>query len=361
MKKVIVVFILGLLLMGRVRAMDTSASCAIVMDQNSNRIIYAKNIHNVRSVASISKIMTAVLAIESGKLDDKVTVGEEILKAYGSAIYLTVGETLTLRDLVYGLMLRSGNDAALAIATYVSGSVENFVEDMNKKAVQIGMKNTTFHNPHGLDEESGNMSTAYDMAILTSYAMKNEDYKKIVGTKKYTLKTNKNNYVWKNKNKLLNTYEYTTGGKTGFTEIAKRTLVSTASKDNTDLVVVTLNDGNDFDDHKDLYEEAFSSYRTYTVLEQGNINIPGEDYYRDADIYVKNEYKMMLRDDEKGNIILKYELEKKRNYKSGDPIGIVKVMLDDKEFYQDTLYVNKKEISTKKSFWDKISGWFKNL
>lgn len=358
MKKLIVVFILGILFINSVEAMDTSASCAIVMDQNSNRIIYSKNIHKVRSVASISKIMTAVLAIESGKLDEKVTVGEEILKAYGSAVYLTVGEILTLRDLVYGLMLRSGNDAALAIATYVSGSVDKFVEDMNKKAVQIGMKNTTFHNPHGLDEESGNMSTAYDMAILTSYAMKNEDYKKIVGTKKYSLKTNKNNYLWKNKNKLLNTYQYTTGGKTGFTEIAKRTLVSTASKDNTDLVVVTLNDGNDFNDHKNLYEEAFSSYRTYTVLEKGNVNIPGEDYYYDDDIYLKNEYKMMLRDDEKGNIILKYELEKKRNYKSGDPIGIVKVMLDDKEFYQDTLYVNKKEISSKKTFWDTIIGWF---
>lgn len=358
MKKVIVVFILGILFINTAKAMDTSASCAIVMDQNSNRIIYSKNIHKVRSVASISKIMTAVLAVESGKLDEKVTVGDEILKAYGSAIYLTVGETLTLRDLVYGLMLRSGNDAALAIATYVSGSVEKFVEDMNKKAVQIGMKNTTFHNPHGLDEESGNMSTAYDMAILTSYAMKNEDYKKIVGTKKYSLKTNKNNYLWKNKNKLLNTYQYTTGGKTGFTEIAKRTLVSTASKDNTDLVVVTLNDGNDFNDHKNLYEEAFSSYRTYTVLEKGTINIPGEDYYHDADIYVNREYKMTLRDDEKGNIILKYELEKKRNYKSGDPIGIVKVMLDDKEFYQDTLYVNKKETSVKKSIWNKIIGWF---
>lgn len=191
MKKVIVVFILGILFINTAKAMDTSASCAIVMDQNSNRIIYSKNIHKVRSVASISKIMTAVLAVESGKLDEKVTIGDEILKAYGSAIYLTVGETLTLRDLVYGLMLRSGNDAALAIATYISGSVEKFVEDMNKKAVQIGMKNTTFHNPHGLDEESGNMSTAYDMAILTSYAMKNEDYKKIVGTKNIVLKQTK--------------------------------------------------------------------------------------------------------------------------------------------------------------------------
>lgn len=362
MKKIIVVFFLSWILFpNHIAAMDTSASCAIVMDQNSNRIIYSKNIHKVRSVASISKIMTGILAVESGKLDEKVTVGEEILKAYGSAIYLQVGETLTLRDLVYGLMLRSGNDAALAIATYVSGDIETFVEDMNQKAVQIGMKNTTFHNPHGLDEEKGNLSTAYDMAILTSYAMKNSDYKKIVSTKKYTVKTDKNNYVWKNKNKLLNTYQYTTGGKTGFTEIAKRTLVSTASKDNTDLVVVTLNDGNDFEDHKNLYEEAFHMYRTYTVLEKGKVSIPGETYYQDSNIYVKNDYKMMLSESEKGNIILKYELEKKRSYKSGDPIGIVKVMLDDKEFYQDTLFVEKKEITSKISLWQKIGRWFKSL
>jgi len=362
MKKIIIIIlIITIFTPIHIKAMDTSASCAIVMDQNSNRIIYSKNIHTVRSVASISKIMTAILAIESGKMDEKVTVGDEILKAYGSAVYLQVGEELTLRDLVYALMLRSGNDAALAIANYVGDDVDEFVEKMNQKAVQIGMKNTTFHNPHGLDEDEGNLSTAYDMAILTSYAMKNEEYKKIVGTKKYTLKTNKNNYVWQNKNKLLNTYQYTTGGKTGFTEIAKRTLVSTASKDNTDLVVVTLNDGNDFEDHKNLYEEAFSSYRTYTVLEKGEVNIPGETYYTDSKIYLKEDYKMMLADNEKGNIILKYELEKKRDYKLGDPIGIVKVMLDDKTFYEATLYIEETNISSKVSIWQKIGRWFKNL
>lgn len=362
MKKKIVVFLLAcILLNSHCKAMDTSATCAIVMDQNSNRILYSKNIHTVRSVASISKIMTAVLALESNKLENKVTVGEEILKAYGSAVYLQVGETLTLKDLVYALMLRSGNDAALAIATYVSGDLETFVKEMNQKAIQIGMKNTTFHNPHGLDEEAGNMSTAYDMALLTSYAMKNEEYKKIVSTKKYTLKTNKNNYVWKNKNKLLNTYQYTTGGKTGFTEIAKRTLVSTASKDNTDLVVVTLNDGNDFADHKNLYEEAFSDYRTYTIFERGVVVIPGENYYQGADIYVKNKYKMMLSNSEKGNIVLNYKLEKKRNYQSGDSIGTVKVMLDDQVFHEEPLYIETKEIKSKDSIWNKISRWLKKL
>ena len=215
-----------------VNAVSTSAQAAILLDQDSNRILYSKNIDTVRSVASISKIMTGILAVESGKMDRTVTINDVVLRAYGSGIYVKVGERLKLRDLVYGLMLRSGNDAALAIADYVSGDVDKFVEMMNAKAKEIGMKNTTFHNPSGLDEEEevGNYSTAYDMALLMSYAMKNEDFKKIVGTKKYTLKTNKNNYIWYNKNKLLQTYQYATGGKTGYTQKARRTLVSTASK-----------------------------------------------------------------------------------------------------------------------------------
>ena len=227
MKKIILIAIL-LLFPLSVLGLESNGQCTILMDQDSGRILYAKDVNTVRSVASISKIMTAILAIESKKLDDIVEIGEEINGSYGSGIYIKVGEKMRLRDLVYGLMLRSGNDAALAIAHYVGGSVSKFVEMMNEKAKEIGMKNTTFSNPSGLDNEKGNYSTAYDMAILTKYAMQNEEYRKIVGTKKYVIKTNMNTYVWNNKNKLLSLYKYTTGGKTGFTEIAKRTLVSTA-------------------------------------------------------------------------------------------------------------------------------------
>ena len=215
MKKIF--FLLLILIPFNIRALETSAQSVILMDQDSKRILYSKDIHNVRSVASISKIMTAVVALEKGNLNKKVTIGEEIIGAYGSGIYIKQGEKLTLKDLLYGLMLRSGNDAALAIAYHVSGSVDKFVIEMNSLAKKIGMKNTTFNNPSGLDQEKGNYSTSYDMALLQSYAMKNDTYRKIVGTKKYTLKTNKNVYVWHNKNKLLRMYEYTTGGKTGFT------------------------------------------------------------------------------------------------------------------------------------------------
>lgn len=342
-------------------AISTSARSAILMDTDSNRILYAENIHEVRSVASISKIMTATLAVESGKLDEKVVVGDEILSAYGSAIYIKVGEELTLRDLVYGLMLRSGNDAALAIAKYVGGDVDTFVQMMNDKAKKIGMKNTTFNNPSGLDEEKGNMSTAYDMAILTSYAMQNADYCEIVKTKNYKLTTNMNVYSWTNKNKLLFSYKYTTGGKTGFTQIAKRTLVSTASKDGLNLVVVTLNDGNDFNDHKTLFEYGFENYVSYNILTEGNINIYDDTYYENEQLYINTPFKYPLLDTEKDNITLKFELEQKRDIQENEPVGKVKVLLGDKEIYEEDVYVKEKEVSNKLSFFQKIGKWFKNL
>ena len=358
MKKILL--FLSLLIPIGVGAIDTSARSAILMDIDSNRILYEENINEVRSVASISKIMTALLAIESGKLDEVVVVGNEIEKSYGSGIYIKVGEKLTLRDLVYGLMLRSGNDAALAIAKYVGGTVEDFVKRMNEKANEIGMNNTTFNNPSGLDQDKGNYSTAYDMAILTSYAMKNEEYKKITGTKKYTLKTNMNTYSWINKNKLLSIYKYTTGGKTGFTEIAKRTLVSTASKDNTNLVVVTLNDGNDWQDHQNLFEYGFSNYSNLKILEKGNITIYNDDYYEDYKLYVKNDFSYLMGANEKDNLIFKYELEKNRNIKKDDKIGVLKIYLGDKKIHEEEIFV-KIVNNNKKSFFQKIKDWFVNL
>lgn len=340
-----------------VKAFDSSGECAILMDQNSGKILYAKNIHKVRSVASISKIMTAVVAIESKKLDKMVTVDEDVLKAYGSAIYIKMGEEIKLLDLVYGLMLRSGNDAALVIAKYVGGSVESFVNLMNIKAREIGMKNTTFNNPSGLDNEKGNYSTAYDMAILTSYAMKNDTYKKITKTKVYKVKTNMNFYEWNNKNRLLNSYKYTTGGKTGFTEIAKRTLVTTASKDGLDLVVVTLNNGSDFKNHQDLYEEAFDLYKNYDILKKGEINILNETYYKNKTFYIKNNFKYMLNNLEKDSIYLYFEIAKKRIYKDGDVIGKVNVIVGDEVVHSEDIYIKSKKEKVKFNIWE----WFKRL
>jgi len=234
-----------------------SANSAILMEQESGRVIYEKDAHTQRRIASITKIMTAILAIESGKMNDMVTISENAVRTEGSSIYLKAGDKIPLEDLVYGLMLRSGNDAATAIAEYVGGSLDGFVYLMKQKAEEIGMKDTNFENPHGLDDHENHYSTAYDMALLTRYAMENDMYKKIAGTEKYRSEDPNGDWdrVWKNKNKLLTgLYEYTTGGKTGFTKLAKRTLVSTAEKDGVELIAVTLNDPEDWDDHLNRYE-----------------------------------------------------------------------------------------------------------
>ena len=355
MKKL--VLILLLLIPINIKAYSSSASSVVLMDMDSLNVIYGENMHDVRSVASISKIMTAIVAIENSDVNSTVTIGEEITKAYGSGIYIKQGEEITLESLLYGLMLRSGNDAALAIANYVGGDIDNFVEMMNEKAVEIGMKNTTFNNPHGLDENGGNLSTAYDMALLTSYAMQNENYRKIVSTKKYTLKTNMNYYSWINKHKLLHSHNYITGGKTGFTDIAKRTLVTTASKDNINLVVVTLNDGNDFVDHINLFEEAFANYSNYNILKKGEIEIIDENYYTDK-LYINNDFNYSLNNNEQNNVLLNFKLEKKKNYNNNDEVGIVEVLINNQKVHEEKIYVEKKEDL---SFWDKLKAWFSNL
>lgn len=351
MKKLLMLLLL--LIPINIKAIDTSARSAILMDMDSKRVLYAKNANEIRSVASISKIMTCLLAVESGRIKEKVTIGDEIDGSYGSGIYIKKGEVLTLEDLLYGLMLRSGNDASYSIAKFVSGDVDKFVSKMNEKVASLGLKNTTFNNPNGLDEDKGNYSTAYDMAIITSYAYQYEELKKIISTKKYSLKTNMNTYLWYNKNKLLNTYKYATGGKTGYTVIAKRTLINTASKDGLNLVVVTLNDGNDFKDHQDLFEYAFDNYKNYEILKKGNIEILEDNYYKDYNFYIKKTFKYPLSEDEKDMISIKFSLDKKLKITNNMKVGKVTVYLADKKIHEEDVYIIKK-IKKKKSIIDWI-------
>ena len=353
MKKLIIICIM-LLIPINIKAIETSATSAILVDTDSGRILYSKDIHNKRSIASISKIMTAIIAIESNKLNDVVEINDSIDKAYGSGIYIKKGEHISLEDLVYGLMLRSGNDAALAIANYVGGSTEEFVNLMNQKAQELGMKNTLFRNPSGLDEEDGgNISTAYDMSLLISYAMKNDKFKEITGTKNHRVETDKNIYSWTNKNKLLFSYKNTTGGKTGFTVKARRTLVTTASKDNLNLAVVTLNDGNDFKDHKDLFEYGFNNYTNYQLLKTGTLNIPDTE---NIEYYIENDYTYPLLETEEESILIKYKLEKNPK-KTG---GNIEVYLGDKLLHVEPILIKEKEKKPKKTFIQKIKELFKH-
>ena len=333
-----------------ISAYDTSAKSSCLIDANSDKIIYKENYNHTQSVASISKIMTAILAIESDKLEDTVIIGNEIDKAYGSGIYIKKGEEIKLIDLVYGLMLRSGNDAALAISNYISK--DNFINMMNEKAKELNLTKTVFRNPSGLDEEDGgNISSACDIAKLMQYCMKNKIFREITGTKKHKVKTNLNYYSWTNKNKLLNNYKYAIGGKTGFTEIAKRTLVTAAKKNNTTLIAVTLNDGSDFKDHENLYKEAFKEYKSYKIIKKGYIDIPDEEFYSNRYFYVKEEFYYLLKEFETKKIKIKYELEEKYDYKDNDNIGKLYVYLDKEKIFTTDIYISIKKKKIKIKDW----------
>lgn len=252
---------------------NVHAQSYCVMSGDEHEVVEENDMHKAQSVASISKIMTAIIAIEEGNLSDRWEVSDAIVKAEGSSLYLQVGQEVTLESLLYGLMLRSGNDAAIEIATHISEDVDQFVILMNEKAKELGMKNTVFHNPSGLDEtDGGNISTAYDMALLMSYAMKNPTFATITGSKYYTTESN---LRWKNKNKLLFDFPETIGGKTGFTKKAGRTLVSVASNNETDSIVVSLQMSDDFTFHEQQHRQVFEHIKTYELLEAKEYVIDG--------------------------------------------------------------------------------------
>lgn len=353
MKKILLLLfvMLSLIYTPRVNASTESATSYVLLDQDTNRALLSKNKDKPMLIASITKIMTCIIALENKNISDLVVVDDSINESYGSGIYISVGEEITLKDLLYGLMLRSGNDAAIMISTYVSGSVDSFVDLMNQKAKEIGMKNTVFHNPSGLDNNTiGNTSTAYDMALLTSYAMQNKTYREIVKTKKYTAKTNLKTYIWHNKNKLLQ-YDYITGGKTGYTEKAKRTLVSTASKNNLNLVVVTIKDSDDWNTHKSLYEYAFDNYKSYNILNKKTFSIPKDKYY--DSLYIKNDVSIILNINETKNVISHIKLEKKKHYKNNEKVGTSYIYVGKKLVHKEDIYArktNKKESIFKRIF-----------
>lgn len=356
MKKLILSFVLLIL---PIKVSAITASSAIVMDLNSNRVFFEQNIHEQRLIASITKIMTAIVAIEYGNLDDVYEVSEEVLDAYGSAIYIEMGEKLTLKDLLYGLMLRSGNDAAVVIAKNIAGSMEAFAMLMNETASKIGMTNSYFYNAHGLEESDGtaNLSTAYDMALLTKYAMENETFREIFATKNYSVKTNKKSYSWTNKNRLLHEYDFITGGKTGFTKKARRTLVTTASSNNIDLVIVTLNDPNDFEDHLTLYTEIFKKYEAIKVLDKKNFKIKEDTEYKNDTLYIKDDVYIPVLKEEKNSISIKYELFKNNNYMNGDVVGTAKIYIKEELVKEVNIYVEKNKELENLSWWDKLLRW----
>ncbi len=354
------------LIPGRMDAMNgVSAKSAILMEQHSGRVLFAKDAYTKRRIASITKIMTAVLAIESGKMDDLVTVSARAVRTEGSSIYLRQGEKIKLRDLVYGLMLRSGNDAAVAIAEHVGGSVEGFVFLMNKKAAEIGMHDTEFANPHGLDDAENHYSTAYDMALLMQYAMKNSEFRRISGTKVYRAPAppgEEGARVWRNKNKLLTgLYEYCTGGKTGYTKRAHRTLVTTASKDGVNLIAVTLDAPDDWNDHIAMYEYGFSHYHIANVSGKRIVGKITDPFY-EGRLRAARDLQYPVTSEEENELRVNVYLLKPRAEWKEDPdrvpaaVGKAVLYLHDKAVDETPLlYEHKKEESGENSFWDLFS------
>ena len=335
-----------------------SAESMIAIDLASGRVLYEQNAKKEKLIASTTKIMTTIVALEQMDLNTSIPVRESVLKAYGSAIYIEVGEVMTLQDLLYGLMLRSGNDAAVVIAEAVGGSMEGFVHLMNQKAYEIGMSQTIFYNSHGLEENDGrgNTSTAYDMALLMRYAMNNQDFRTITSAKNYVGKSDKKTYHWTNKNKLLQTYEYTIGGKTGFTEKARRTLVTAASKEGREIAIVTLNDGNDFQDHKNLYEVLFANFALVSVFEKEHFEIPNLNKYLEDELYILKDVAILMTKEEEEKLNIQYEMYDLETYQSGDVVGIAHIMLDGQELKSVKIY-EKKDSKKKKNFFQKLFGW----
>ena len=271
MKRFVCVLLCALLCSGSCAAAlgapDTSAASAILIDANSGRVLYEHNANEKRYIASITKLMTALVAMESGHtLDETVKIKREYTGAEGSSMYLIEGETLTLEALMYGLLLASGNDAALAVAGFCGGTVRDFVARMNRRAAQLGMENTHFLNPSGLTEQ-GHMSTAADMARLAAACMNEPAIAKIVATRSISIAGRS----FTNHNKLLSRYEGCVGMKTGYTEKAGRTLISCAQRGDMRLIVVTLDDGNDWADHTALFDFGFATYKNTTLAEAGQV------------------------------------------------------------------------------------------
>ena len=318
-----------------VYAKDTAKS-SIAMDIDSMRILYKNNIDERRLIASTTKIMTFLVAINNLDVNKKIIVGDEVNSSYGSNTYIEKGEVISVLDLLYGLMLRSGNDCALVLSKNIKG----FVPKMNMYAKRIGMTSTIFQNETGLDDyDLKNYSTARDMAKLSSYVYKNSLYRKIINTYKYETQTNKKSYIWYNRNKMLKKYKYLVGGKTGYTPKAGRTLVTVAKKNDFAITMVSLNDPNHYNSEEEIYNYLFNKYKRIKILNKGKFYING--FFNDV-LYVKNDFYYPLTKEESQNIKLIYKIYKLKNYSNNTKIGYIDVKLYNNSIHKEYILVKKK-------------------
>jgi D-alanyl-D-alanine carboxypeptidase (penicillin-binding protein 5/6) len=309
------------------------AGAAIVMDAASGRVLYEKNAYTRSSIASTTKIMTAIVAIENGEDDEDVVVSKNAASIWGSRVGLKEGKTYKLGNLLNAMMLRSGNDAAIAVAEHVGGSVEAFAEMMNRKAAQIGATNTNFVTPHGLDDPQ-HYSTPYDLALITRYALQNEKFCKIVGTKSSTFEGKGIN----NTNEMLSLYPGADGVKTGYTGQAGRCLVTSATRSDWRVISVVLRCSSRSvraQSSKVLLDYAFGNYKVHEYLKKGQL-ISGISTHKGVkekvDVYSDSNISFPLKEDEVDRVKVEYDIPKtlEAPVKNGSKIGTVNYILDGK-------------------------------
>lgn len=258
----------------------TYAQSAALISADTGKVLFSQNADAVLPMASTTKIMTALIVLEKCNFDDTFKIPKEACGVEGSSIYLTPGENITIRDLFYGLMLESGNDAATALSIAAAGSTEEFVVLMNEKAKEMGLLSTSFTNPHGLSSD-GHHTTARELAIITYNAMKNPTFREICSTKSYisTSAEGKQRY-FSNHNRMLRMYDGCSGVKTGYTINSGRCLVTSAQRDGASYIAVTLNDRNDWNDHEKMLDYAFSNFECKKFFEKGElcVKLDGKEY-----------------------------------------------------------------------------------
>ena len=289
-----------------------SATSMITIEADSGRVLYESNSHKPLPMASTTKIITAITVIENCDINDEVKIDDSAIGVEGSSIYLQYGETLRVIDLLYGLMLQSGNDCAVALAVHTAGSIENFARMMNATAKKAGAENSNFTNPHGLHNDN-HYTTAYDLAMISAYAMKNDIFKKIVVTKSYRMPYHGKDYdrVFSNKNKILFNFDGGNGIKTGFTKKAGRCLVASAERNGMMVISVVLNCPSMFEDCAALMEKAFNEYENSLIIEKNTeiarTNVINGELDTVA-LYCKKEFKYPLTKGEKSRLVIDINL-----------------------------------------------------
>lgn len=355
----------------------TNSKRCVIYDRKSKRVIYGKNEDVKGAMASTTKIMTAIIVLENEDLDKQVEIGAKAAGTGGSRLGLSKGDKITIRDLLYGLMLRSGNDAAVALAVEVCGTVEGFAEVMNEKAKELGLENTNFVTPHGLDS-SEHYTTAKELAILTDYALSNDIFKQIVSTKNYTITINGYAKVLNNTNELLGVLEGVVGVKTGFTNGAGRCLVTETVRGERDIITVVLGADTKKDRTKDsikLINYAFNNFNEIDLEKEINIMfeqwkninsknieiIKGKEDYIELELATIKCKKILLSEKEIKNIEyeINYKNEIKAPIKEGTKVGEIVLKIENEKL-EEIEILCKKEIK-KKTMKDYLSFIIKRI